>query len=358
MNSTIRRISLFMLAAQTLILSSVGGCSNEFEGQDYSAFASEIAEVKNLIENYVYNDRLQGAALLLVKDDRVIYSGAFGEYSENTILPIASGSKWLSAAVLMTLVDDGTIALDDPISKYLPNFTGEKGSITIRQLLSHTSGLPSKVPCMADRAITLAECVNQISRVELLAHPGTEFRYGGASFQIAARVAEVVTGKSWNTLFEEKIKTPLNMVNTSYGSTLNPRIDAGAISTIGDYGNFLQMMLSDGVFNGSQVLSKASIREMERNQADGVIIAFAPRITADTKGYGLGLWREIIDNNGQPIQVSSPGGSGFAPWIDRQRNLFGVFLTRDRLPQVYPLVQNIQQILRDVVDSQSATSNS
>jgi len=347
-----------MLAAPTFILSSVSGCSSEFQGQDYSAFASEIAEVKNMIDNYVRSDRLQGAALLLVKDNQVIYSGAFGEYSENTVIPIASGSKWLSAATIVTLVDDGTIALDDPISQYLPNFTGEKGSITIRQLLSHTSGLPSKVPCMADRAITLAECVNQISRVELLAYPGTEFRYGGASFQIAARVAEVATGKSWNTLFEEKIKIPLNMVNTSYGTTLNPRIDAGAISTIGDYGNFLQMMLNDGVFNGSQILSKASIREMERNHTDGVTIAFSPQTAIHTEGYGLGLWREIVDNNGQPIQVSSPGGLGFSPWIDRQRNLFGVFLTRDRLPQVYPLVQNIQQILRDVVDSQSAASNS
>lgn len=358
MNPTIRRLSLLMLAAQSFVLSSVVGCSDEFQGQAYSALAPEIAEVKNMIDNYIQTDRLQGAALLLVKDNQVIYSGAFGEYDTNTVVPIASASKWLSAAVVMTLVDDRTIALDDRVGQYLSNFTGEKGSITIRQLLSHTSGLPSKHPCLSDRAITLAECVNQISQTPLLAYPGTEFNYGGVSFQVAGRIAEVASGKSWNTLFEERIKTPLNMINTSYDTTLNPRIGGGAISTLGDYRNFLEMFLNGGVFNGSQVLSKASISEMERNHTDGVRIAFSPKEAADTEGYGLGVWREIVDRNGKLIQVSSPGAFGFTPWIDRQRHLVGVFLVNDRLPNIYQLVHNIQQILREAVDGKLATSNS
>lgn len=360
MNRNIRRISLLMLAAQTFILSTVGGCSSEFQGQAYSEIAPEIAEVKNMIDNYVQTDRLKGAVLLLVKDNQVIYSGAFGQYSTNTVVPIASASKWLSAAVLVTLVDDGTIALDDRVGQYLPNFTGEKGNITIRQLLSHTSGLPTKHPCLGDRSITLAECVNQISQIELRAYPGTEFRYGGVSFQVAGRVAEVASGKSWNTLFEEKIKTPLNMINTSYGTSLNPGIGGGAVSTIGDYRNFLEMLLNDGVFNNSQVLSKALISEMERNHTEGVKIAYSPQgaVYTDTETYGLGLWREIVDNNGRLIQVTSPGAFGFTPWIDRQRNLVGVFLVKDRFPNIYQLIQNIQKIIRDAVDGKLATSNS
>ncbi|MGK7903831.1 MAG: serine hydrolase domain-containing protein [Hormoscilla sp.] len=358
MNPTIRRLSLLMLAAQSLVLSSVASCSSEFQGQAYSALAPEIAEVKNMIDNYIQTDRLQGAALLLVKDNQIIYSGAFGEYSENTVVPIASASKWLSAAVVMTLVDDRTIALDDRVGQYLPNFTGEKGSITIRQLLSHTSGLPTKHRCLSDRFITLAECVNQISQTPLLAYPGTEFNYGGVSFQVAGRVAEVASGKSWNTLFEERIKNPLSMVDTSYYATLNPNIGAGAVSTIGDYRNFLEMILNGGVFNGSQVLSGALITEMERNHTDGVEIVFSPRLAADKEGYGLGLWRDIVDNNGRLIQVSSPGAFGFTPWIDRQRNLVGVFLVKDRFPNIYQLVHNIQKILRDAIDSELATSNS
>lgn len=351
MSHTFRRASLLLLTVMTFVFVSMMGCTKGLKGQPQATkVGADIPPVTNLIQNAVRSDRLRGAVLLLLKNNQVIYQKAFGDYSVNTVVPIASASKWISASVIMTLVDEGRIGLDEPISKYLPNFTGEKSTITLRQLLSHTSGLPSEHRCLSDSSTTLAECVEQISQVRLRAAPGTQFRYGGVSFQVAGRVAEVVSGKSWNTLFEEKIKAPLNMVNTSYGNTENPRIAGGASSTVQDYANLLQMHLNKGQFNGKQVLSTTAIDEMERDQTSEIPVAYTPM--PDTRHYGLGEWLDSVGRNGKAVQLSSQGAFGFSPWMDRQRNLIGVFLVNNRLRNVYSLVQDMQQAVDQKVDEQ------
>ena len=98
---------------------------------------------------------------------------------------------------------------------------------------------------------------------------------------------------------------------------------------------------------------------MERDQTRGVPITYPPQPdTKSYKRYGLGEWRDLVDDRGNAIQLSSQGAFGFSPWIDRQRHLIGVFLVNDRLPNIYQLVENIQKILRDAVDAKLATSNS
>ncbi|HEY9632047.1 MAG TPA: serine hydrolase domain-containing protein [Coleofasciculaceae cyanobacterium] len=348
MNRIFHRASLLTLAVLSFIFVSTTGCIQALKGQPATDAASDIPAVTNLVQNGVKRNGLRGAVVLIAKNNRVIYEKAFGDYTVSTVVPTASATKWISASVIMTLVDDGKIALDDPISKYLPNFTGKMGSITLRQLLSHTSGLPGNNRCLANPSITLADCVDRIAQVGLLSDPGTEFRYGGVSYQVAGRVAEVVSGKSWDALFEEKIRTPLNMVNTSYGETNNPRIAGGASSTVEDYANLLQIHLNGGVFNGKRVLSAASVEEMQRDQTGGVPIAFTPQ--PDNRRYGLGEWLDIVGRNGRSVQLSSQGAFGFSPWIDRERNLLGVFLVRDRLRNVSGLVQDIQQSIRERVD--------
>jgi CubicO group peptidase (beta-lactamase class C family) len=349
MNRIFRRASLLMLAVLSFLFVSTTGCIQALKGQPPNINAgTDLPAVTNLIQDSVKRDRLRGAVVLIKKNNRVIYEKAFGDYSLNTVVPIASATKWISASVIMSLVDEGKISLDTPISKYLPNFTGDKGRITLRQLLSHTSGLPGNHRCLANQSITLAECVDRISEVSLQADPGTVFRYGGVSFQVAGRVAEVVSGKSWNTLFEERIKNSLNMVDTSYGQTENPRIAGGASSTVQDFANLLQMHLNGGVFNGRQVLSSTTVEEMQRDQTKGVPIAFTPQ--PDDRRYGLGEWLDVVGRNGRSVQLSSQGAFGFSPWIDRERNLVGVFLVRDRLRNVYGLVQDLQQTIRERVE--------
>ena len=98
------------------------------------------------------------AALVLIKDDKVIYRKSFGSHTADKVVPVASASKWLSGALIMTLVDEGKLSLDDTVSKYLPEFGGEKSNITIRHLFSHTSGLPSETRCRNDKRTTLERC--------------------------------------------------------------------------------------------------------------------------------------------------------------------------------------------------------
>ncbi|MFB8787458.1 MAG: serine hydrolase domain-containing protein [Potamolinea sp.] len=348
MNRALHRASFLIITVLAFSFVSVTGCIGASKERPSATEAvSDVAPVTNIIEDAVSKNRLRGAAIMLVKNNRVIYKKAFGNYSVDQVVPIASSSKWISASVIMSVVEDGQLSLDDPISKYLPNFTDKKGKITLRQLLSHTSGLPGNHRCLASDSMTLAECVDQISRVNLQSDPGTEFRYGGVSFQVAGRIAEVASRKSWNTLFEEKIKNPLNMTNTSYGQTQNPRIAGGASSTVQDYVNLLQMHLNNGVFNGKQVLSASTIEEMQRDQTGDAPIVFTPQ--PDNRRYGLGEWRDRVTANGKAVQLSSQGAFGFSPWIDRERNLVGVFSVKDRLRNVAPLVKDMQQVIRERV---------
>ncbi|HAA33670.1 MAG TPA: hypothetical protein DCE56_45490, partial [Cyanobacteria bacterium UBA8553] len=311
MKRTFRRASLLILAGLAFIFVSITGCLGPFKGQLSATDATpDVPAVTKVIQSGISRNRLRGAAALIMRDNRVIYERAFGDYTTNTVVPIASASKLISASVIMSVVDEGLLSLDAPISKYLPDLSGKEGRITLRQLMSHTSGLPGNNRCLANTSITLAECVDQIFRVGLQTDPGTQFRYGGVSFQVAGRLAEVASGKSWNTLFEEKIKNPLNMVNTSYGNTENPRIAGGASSTLQDYANLLQMLLNGGVFKSKRSLSAQSVTEMQRDQTRGVPIASTPQ--PDKRRYGLGAWRDIVDSKGKAIQLSCQGAFGFS----------------------------------------------
>lgn len=300
------------------------------------AHGYDFTAVSDSLKKIVEEAPLDGACLLVVKNGGSIYEQCFGKYTSDTVVAVASASKWLSAATIMTLVDDGKLSLDDPVSKYLPKFTGKKGEITIRQLFSHTSGLPGDHPAIGTFRITLREAADQIADVPLVADPGKEFRYGGVSMQVAGAVAEIVSGKSWGDLFREKIAVPCRMKNTSYGRfglNRNPRIAGGASSTLNDYRNFLTMILNEGDFKGRRVLSKAAVREMEKDQTRGAEPKSATlfRLTAGSR-YGLGQWLDRKDENDQGIEISSPGAFGFRPWIDRERNLLGVLVVeiRDR----------------------------
>ena len=325
-------------------------------GRHSLAAGYDFTGITTSLKKAVEDAPLDGACLLVVKDSEMIYEHCFSKYKPETVVSIASASKWLSAATIMTLVDEGKLSLDDPVSKHLPRFTGKKGEITIRQLLSHTSGLPGDDPAIGTFRITLREAADQIAEVPLVADPGKEFRYGGVSMQVAGAIAEIVSGKSWADLFQERIAGPCGMKNTRYGRfglNRNPRIAGGASSTMNDYRNFLTMLLAEGEFNGKRVLSKEAIREMEKDQTGGAEkkSATLARLTAGSR-YGLGEWLDRKEENGQGIEISSPGAFGFRPWIDRENNLFGVFVVeiRDRrTKRALASMGNIQDHVRQVI---------
>ena len=301
-----------------------------------------------------------GCALVLIKDGRVIYRNFFGRHPPDKVVPIASASKWLSGALIMSLVDEGKISLDDKISKYLPEFDDEKSNITIRQLFSHTSGLPPETRCRNDKRTTLERCASEIATLPLAATPGEEFFYGGVSMHVGGRIAEVVSGKSWNDLFIERIATPVGMIQTdffAYGPTSNPRPAGDARSSADEYARFLQMLIQQGNFNGRQILSPASVVEMHKDQTGGARIEYtiyenhrALDPNLPLARYGIGMWREKFDtNSGQLQEVSSHGYFGFSPWIDVERNLAGVLSVQSRFSRVMPDYLELKREIRRIV---------
>src|SRR4051812_33171120 len=134
----------------------------------------------------------------------------YGSFAPDLRVAIASSSKLVSGLTILRLVDQGFLTLDSTTGAVL-GWTGPQGAITLRQLLSFTSGLPADAPCTSLQLVTLADCVNSISTMDLVAAPGTRFEYGSTQLHVAARMAEVATGDSWAEIFEMQMKTPLGL---------------------------------------------------------------------------------------------------------------------------------------------------
>ncbi len=323
----------------------------------------DFTSLDNLLERIARKHG--GCALVVVQGDQVIYRKGFGTYTPDKVIPIASASKWLSGALIMKLVDEGKLTLDDRVSKYIPEFADEKANITIRQLFSHTSGLPPEAGCRNDKRTTLERCAAEIAQVRLRAAPGEEFYYGGVSMHVAGRMAEVATGKSWNELFVEKIATPLGMEQTdffAYGPTDNPRPAGDARSSVDEYARFLRMVLQRGTVDGKQILSASSVTEMHQDQTGGARITYtiyerhaALDPTLLQARYGIGMWREKIDDRGQLLEASSQGALGFSPWIDVKRNLAGVLSIRSSFSLALPDYLAVKDQIRRTVPPQNGS---
>jgi len=328
-SSALRLVAAILVLA---LLTSASGCAGP--GHQVVAIGSyDMTEVDHLLSSAAPAAR--GMALVVVKDGKVIESTGYDKFGPGTVVDIGSASRWLAAAAMMTLVDEGMLVLDDPVSKYLPEFTGEKADITIRQLWSHDSGLPIADTSIADRTLTLEECVKRIAAGPMPSLPGTTVSDGSVSIQVGARVCEVVSGMAWQEFFRVHLTEPLGMMSTTFnlmGFNRNPDVAGGARSTAEDYARFLTMLLQDGVWSGKHILSEQAVAQIEQDQAPTSAIISTPYTTVTTllpstsrACPGLGMWREETDPvTGTLLIASCPGTYGFTPWIDYRLNLAGV----------------------------------
>jgi CubicO group peptidase (beta-lactamase class C family) len=307
-------------------------------GANFCATAADFSDVDAYIERHYQALGLPGAAIQVWKDGKILHEKFFGAYTPDTVIPIASASKWLCAATVLTVVDEGLIDLDAPVSRYLDSFTGDFGTMTVRQCLSLTSGLDENLDVWPWR-MTMEDYVNGLpGQPDLLrAKPGTVMIYGANGFQVAARVAEVVTKKSWRELFAERITGPCDMPNTQFGRRAignNPNVAGGASSTLRDYGHFLEMIANRGEFHGKRVLSEASVAEMHKNHTQGLRpVKLPPQRRGVDAAYGLGQWIVERDGAGNTLAVSSPGAFGFLPWYHLEQNVYGIVMIEQRLVQ-------------------------
>ncbi len=288
-------------------------------------------------QSWVDRGYYSGCSVWIAKDGATIYQKSFGNHTAETEVFIASAGKWLASAMILAVVEDGKLSLDDEVVKWLPEFQGDpKGKATLRQLFSHTSGYPPYQPknLPKDNYQTTAESVAHLLPLPPNAEPGKQFNYGGLAMQVAGRMAEVVTGKDCETLFQEKIAKPLGMTKTRYtpvDPAHAPMLAGSAISTLNDYTKFLTMIAQGGVFQGKRILSEKSILEMQADQV-GTATVKPNEFVERTRGakhqgvYGLGMWREEIDEKGVVSLMSSPSWAGTYPWIDRRTGICGLIM--------------------------------
>lgn len=345
------------LAAALLLLLQVGNGQNRF----------------SKVDDWV-NDNLKDlggrAVVVIYKDGKLVYNHAANnltgmqkfvgkriakkqgkdaeevlqDFDSKSKIMIASCSKWLSAALVMTFVDEGKLNLDDSVGKYLPVMTANgKGQISIWQCLSHLTGIDAGSLKETRGEITgmetMDDAIAMIASKPMEGEPGKTFHYSSAGLQVAAAVIEKISGKDFKTLFKERIAEPCDMPDTDFGEGKVPLPAGGARSTAEDYLHFLTMILNNGMYNGKQVLSEKSVAAMQVNRiTEDCTIAYTPA-EAGGLGYGFGEW---VAPACDPLAkkawgcsaaatrsffASSPGLFGSFPWVDNEKNYAGFLLT-------------------------------
>ncbi|NCG17910.1 MAG: serine hydrolase [Rhodobacterales bacterium] len=295
-----------------------------------------FAPLDGALDRMMSENELPGLSMVVLRNGEVIYDRSIGEVDGSTVFTIGSASKWQSAVAIMSLVEEGVLNLDDPLSKHVPSMHANKvkSTITLRQALSHQTGMTAKHACLREYTLPLSSCVDQIAVEPLVALPGTKFGYGSLSFHVAAGAAELATGKSWREIYQERVALPLGMDNTRFGRagrSENPGIAGNLNTSRDDYAHFLEMFRNYGEIDGLRILSEETVRMMELDQVPAGLPTHGhvPDRHWGSKHsiYGLGVWRDLEDRRGRLVVSSSPGKFGFTPWIDRRLGVVAVLST-------------------------------
>lgn len=336
----------------------------------------------------VDNQTIAGAVMLVASKDKVLSLEAVG-YSDlaekrpmrtDDLFWIASMSKAMTASALMMLVDEGKVNVDDPVEKYLPDFRGQmviaekdrnhellvptKHPITVRNVLTHTSGLPfeSRAESKIDR-LSLHEAAISYALTSLRFQPGAKFEYSNAGINTAGRIVEVVSRMPYEEFMDKRLFKPLGMNDTTFWpnqeqlarlaksyqpgphnlglreidiSQLSyplsdrkrgPSPAGGLFSTAADVSKFCRMLLGGGKFDGKTILSEAAVRQMTTTQDDDV-----QNGGHGEAGYGFGLntTQKMHGPNDPPVVGRCEHGGAYSTnmAIDPEHGLVMVFMVQ------------------------------
>lgn len=258
------------------------------------------------------------------RDERV-FERSYGNFGPNERVAIASASKLVSGMLLLDVVARGELSLESTTGEVL-GWTGPQASITLRQLLSFTSGMQAENLCAFNPLISLATCVNSIAGAPLAAAPATRFDYGSTHLAVAGRMAEVATGRGWNALFRERIADPLGLPSgvlyyalpaQAVGAS-NPLVAGGLQASARDYARMLALAYHRGEFAGVTIGTAALFDAQSREPFPAVVVGNSPSANLGSPfRYGLSAWLECSTPATGCDRVSSAGAFGFTPWLDR-----------------------------------------
>ncbi len=315
------------------------------------------AEIAAVLQNMVDEHELPGAAVIIRRDGQTLYENAFGGYDVDTRVPIASATKWVTAAIVMTAVERDGLDLDATVADYISGVPEAAGSATIRQLLSHTSGMAGSHVLEETTDQPMADAVASLLAMEPAAAPGEALIYGGASLQVAGYIAQERAHTPWQQLFHERIAGPLGWGDVVWDHPLsepsverpaNPNLGAGLHLSATDYIAFMDMLAAGGVYDGARILSESSVDEILHDATAGASTANLPASADPSWGYGLGCWCEVMDDDGACLLTNSAGAFATFPWYDRESGVYGVIVTMIRLPHVFDDINEVRRLANEL----------
>lgn len=357
--------------------------------------SAALERVTEAMQSHVDSGRVAGMVLVVARHGRIGYARALGYADIENRIPLrtdavfrlASIRKPLLAAAALVLVDAGKMKLDDPVARYIPSFRDvqvyDGGSatnpvlrrpgrpITVRHLLTHTSGLATGYLTHPVDSIyrrvglqrterTLAGFADGLARIPLEFSPGDAWRYS-RSFEVVGRVLEVASGQPLDRYLAEAFFAPLGMEGSFFAITpaIEDRVpvqyarDASSgtvratsgegrtgplptgtmVSTPADFMRFGQMLLNRGVLDGTRVLAQESVDELIRNQLPPSLTPIATPLW-DHQGYGFGLGGAVrvepatTEAPESPGTYRWPGSSGTFFWVDPRADLVALIWTQ------------------------------
>ena len=182
---------------------------------------AKLEQAAKLMDGWIADGRVQGASILVTQGARQFARNFGSAKGTEPVFLLASITKPMTAAAVMSLVDAGQLSLDDKVVKFFPAFTGEgRETITLRHLLTHTGGLPDMLgddEMMRERHAPLSEYREGAIKAPLKFPPGTKYSYASMGILLASEIAQKITGKSFPDIMDERVFHPLGMRRTGYG---------------------------------------------------------------------------------------------------------------------------------------------
>jgi len=343
-----------------------------------------LDRVHEIMHEEVDHGQVPSASAIISRNGEIVferYYGTMGEgepVGEDTIMRMASIGKTVTAAVVLSLYEDGLLLIDDPVSDHLPSFANTQvretdpetgrtrlvepdGTVTIRHLLTHTAGLQrysDEVNALWGEASTVRAFADGIAALPLRHHPGAGYAYGNA-YEVLAAVAEAASGVRFDALVRDRILDPLGMDDTHFFvpedkldqlSAMYTRDEDGGLiemrarsqeespqtyfagggglrASVGDYHRFVMMLLNEGERDGARVLSPKSVRLMTRDHVG----EDRPGAREGDWGWGFGMAvrRRVLDGEvGTAGAFGWNGGTGTWYFADPEERLAAVIFTQ------------------------------
>ncbi len=339
-----------------------------------AACAQSIAAIHQRMEQFCADREIAGAVTLVALNERIIHLDAAGHadlasgapLTTDAMFGVMSMTKPITATALMILVDEGKLAIDDPVEKYIPAFADAKlkngdpvRGLTIKHLLTHTSGLGGDQGCRDSLEATAGE----LARRPFDFQPGERWQYG-PSLNVVGRIVEIVSGQAFDEFLAERIFQPLAMNDATFHpsaaqrgriATLYARDESGELkpsprwlapddaaavpnpsgglfSTASDMARFYNAILAGGELDGRQILSADAVRQMTSVQTGDLVTGFSPG-----NGWGFG-WCVVRQPEGVTAMLSPGtfghgGAYGTQGWVDPERKAaFVLMIQRSNLP--------------------------